>query len=188
MKKQQGKMIEININLTRSSIVILFVMASLAIVLVSYLAFGQREVGAASLQTSQAVSTSKRQFYLTKQTFWGSEALTACATGYHMASLWEILDTSNLQYNTTLGFTRDDSGQGPVIGAGGWVRTGFSNDTSNTPGRGNCNGWTSSDSGDYGTVAYLPYLNWTTGGDIGVWKTETDQCSASWYEVWCVED
>ena len=152
------------------------------------LAFGQREVNAATSQTSQTISTNMQQFYLTKQAFPGDEALTACTTGYHMASLWEILDTSNLRYNTTLGFTRDDSGQGPVIGAGGWVRTGFSNDTSSTPGKGNCDGWASSDSDDYGTAAYLPYLDWTTGGDVGVWKTETDQCNASWWSVWCVEN
>ena len=167
-----------------------FAIVSILLILVGLLILvcGQQEASAARPQTSQTAFTSMQQFYLTKQAFPGGEALTACATGYHMASLWEILDTSNLQYNTTLGFTRDDSGQGPVIGAGGWVRTGFSNDTSSTPGRGNCNGWTSSKSDDYGTAVYLPYLDWTTGGDIGVWKTETDQCNASWWSVWCVEN
>ena len=46
-----------------------------------------------------------RHFYLTKGgTFDGAHALTACATGYHTASLWEIHEPSNLTYNKILGF------------------------------------------------------------------------------------
>ena len=62
---------------------------------------------------STASAEKARKFYLTQTGFTGSQALTACANGYHMASLWEILDPSNLRYNTTLGFTTQDSGFGP---------------------------------------------------------------------------
>ena len=57
-----------------------------------------------------------RQFCLTKTGFNGSQALTACAAGYHMASLWEIFDTTVLRYNTALGLTKPDSGSGPPVG------------------------------------------------------------------------
>ena len=43
-----------------------------------------------------------RKYYLTLPQFEGDQVLTACARGYHMASLFEILDTSNLRYDTTL--------------------------------------------------------------------------------------
>src|SRR5512133_3687902 len=62
-------------------------------------------------------------FYLTKTSHNGAEALTACAAGYHMASFWEIRDPSNLRYNTAYGYKTDDSGLGPPT-AGGWIRTG----------------------------------------------------------------
>src|SRR5262245_4784184 len=79
-----------------------------------------------------------RKFYLTQSIFTGSEALTACAKGYHMASLWEILYVSNLKYDTKLGLTLPDAGFGPPIEFG-WIRTGSDNDnSSNTPGIANC--------------------------------------------------
>jgi hypothetical protein len=75
-----------------------------------------------------------RGYYLTKNTITGSKVLTACATGYHFASIWEILNTSDLRYNTTLGRTNTNSGLGApsisynpdrsVVDAPiGWIRT-----------------------------------------------------------------
>ena len=69
----------------------------------------------------------RKSYYVTKTSHDGSEALTACAEGYHMASLWEIFDTSNLRYDTQLGATAQDSGLGPPSISGlseGWIRTG----------------------------------------------------------------
>jgi hypothetical protein len=131
-----------------------------------------------------------RQFYLSRTEAQGNEALSACANGYHFASLWEIADPSNLRYNRFLGMYRDDSGVGPPSTTGitpGWVRTGYSSSNSSTAGEGNCNGWMSQSSGDYGTVAYLPY-NWTAGlEDIGVWGVDTWHCDST-NRVWCIED
>ena len=44
-----------------------------------------------------------RGYQVTTGTFDGSQALTACASGYHMASIYEIYDTSRLRYDTSLG-------------------------------------------------------------------------------------
>ena len=104
-----------------------------------------------------------------------------------MASLWEIADPSNLLYNTTLGRTSSDSGQGPITGANGWIRTGFIDDTTSTTGHANCDGWTSFNPSHEGTAARLPDT-WTVTGDIGVWVTETPFCGISYLPVWCVED
>src|SRR6476646_2931305 len=42
-----------------------------------------------------------RGYYLTKGTFHGNQALTACATGYHFASFSELNNPSFLTYNKT---------------------------------------------------------------------------------------
>ena len=96
----------------------------------------------------------RRNFYLTKGAFTGSRALKACATGYHMASIWEIQQTAFLRYNTTLGRTDGDSiyGGPPSYGSGnltgvGWIRLGASFS--------NCNLWTSSSPADVGSSGEL---------------------------------
>jgi hypothetical protein len=78
-----------------------------------------------------AASAGLRGYYLTESTYNGADAdgtdgngAGVCAEGYHFASLWEILDPSNLKYDTGLGMVRDDSGQGPPTFPyfGGWLR------------------------------------------------------------------
>jgi hypothetical protein len=73
---------------------------------------------------SAEAAQQQRSFYLTQTLFTGAQALTACAKGYHMASLWEIFDVSNLKYNKTLGFsfTFSHSGSGPAGGIREWIR------------------------------------------------------------------
>jgi hypothetical protein len=180
------KTIVIDINLTRG-LVALLAPALLAAAFLGYLTWGQREAAASGPQAPLASSSGMRGYYLTTGIYGGSEALTACASGYHMASLWEILDPSNLKYNTDLGITGGDCGQGPpTFPSIGWVRTGYYSSTSSTPGQGNCNAWTSSGSGLVGTYAYLTH-SWETEGDIHVWQVNTTSCSQAPH-VWCVED
>ena len=57
-------------------------------------------------QVASLADKGPRKFYLTQALHNGAQALSACAQGYHMASLWEIHDTSNLRYDTDLGLTR----------------------------------------------------------------------------------
>src|SRR5262245_4012598 len=61
----------------------------------------------------------RRLYYLTQTTHNGSQALSACATGYHMASFWEIFHFTSLRYNTESGVTTLDSGFGPPAGGEG---------------------------------------------------------------------
>jgi hypothetical protein len=72
---------------------------------------------------AQVASTVPRKYYMTRDRYDGAHALTACAAGYHMASLWEIHETSNLRYDTELGLTRGDSGCGPPNSFSGWSGT-----------------------------------------------------------------
>ena len=142
--------------------------------------------GQAVASPTQAEHPDPLQYYLTADTYQADEALSACALGFHMASLWELLDTSNLRYNTTRGHTRTDSGHGPPA-AGGWIRTGSESGSTNLPGTGNCQAWTSSSASDYGSHAVLPG-SWTDGSeDLMGWATATRDCSGS-VRVWCIGD
>jgi hypothetical protein len=183
MKDEKTIVIDINLN---RGLVALLTLALLMAAFLGYLAWNQGAVAASGPQAPAAASTGMRQYYLTTTFHNGANALAACASGYHMASLWEILDPSNLKYNTDLGHTRDDSGQGPPTNIQGWVRTGYASDTSTTAGQANCNAWTSSESSVNGTRAFLP-PNWTVVKDIHVWTVWTFWCDFG-FQVWCVED
>ena len=132
-----------------------------------------------------------RNFYLTQAFVKGDEPLTACAEGFHMASLWEIHDPSNLSYDTALGFTKADSGFGPPTGtdARGWVRTGFDATTDAVAGRGNCNAWTTGVSGGEmaGTAVSLSFSWADPALAVSPWTPLLVACGSS-SRVWCVQD
>ncbi len=171
----------------RSGLAAWLTLGLLVALFLGYLAWGQREAAASGPQASAAGSTGMRRYYQTRwASYDGDTADTACASGYHMASLWEILDPSNLKYDTSLGYQNYDSGQGPPAGSAGWVRTGGDSSNSSTAGVGNCNNWSSNSNGDYGTYASLP-TDWTVAQDIYVWQVNTQTCDTKTL-VWCVED
>jgi hypothetical protein len=138
-----------------------------------------------SPQTAPAVAGGVREYYLTTDTNNGANASTACITGYHMASMWEILDPSSLKYNTALGHTKGDSGSGPPVERG-WVRTGSDADNSDVVGRANCMAWTTTTG--YGTTAILPNRWEADWEDLLAWNVYTWQCDSTSAHVWCVAD
>jgi hypothetical protein len=130
----------------------------------------------------------QRRFYLTKTGFLGDQASTACAAGFHMASLWEIHSMSSLRYDTVLGLSYPDSGGGPPREFG-WIRTGGSSHDGSVFGAGvaNCNSWSSAESSHDGTRAG-PTNEWElTGIVISPWRTAVAPCDTLTL-VWCVED
>jgi hypothetical protein len=131
-----------------------------------------------------------RKFYVTKNSISdGSHALQACAPGFHMASIWEILEVSNLRYDRALGFTTADSGFGPPSGVFGWVRTGWTPDVASTPGIGNCDAWRSNNPAHHGTLIELPndWENISLGIEIGSWHAGPSTCDFE-TRVWCVQN
>ena len=153
-----------------------------------------------TLQTTAAGAGARRAFYLTSDffPFDGDFVLDQCAAGFHMASLWEIHDTSSLRYATDAEVgasvhVRDDSGSGPPTGALGWVRTGGDASTAAVEGEGNCMAWTSDGPDGFGTVVQLA-PDWgasTASGDpsavVAPWDSDVKACS-NFHRVWCVED
>jgi len=139
----------------------------------------------------QRTADQRRAYYLTNSTWDGASALSACASGYHMASLWEIYETSTLRYANEQpdAFTQDDSGEGPPAGWYGWVRTGgpSSNLEVNGEGRANCLAWTSNDAGDFGTQV-KPKTRWWLDTVLDPWRAVTAPCGPPGARLWCVED
>ena len=78
-----------------------------------------------------------RRFFVTTAHGNGDAADTLCPAGYHLASLWELHDVTELVYDASApgAKTRQDMGTGPVTGWWGWVRTGGDSFTANSAGR-----------------------------------------------------
>jgi hypothetical protein len=150
------------------------------------------ELGGNSCDDGLCSSDGRRRFYLTTTTHQGGAAPSACASGFHMASLWEIHDVSGLRYDTSRGATKADSGAGPPndsgiqsFDPGGWIRTGAVSSSTSTPGLGNCSAY-SSNSGT-GTFAYL-VDNWTLAGEVqSPWGAGVRPCNEP-QQVWCIQD
>jgi len=189
---KDGKVIiHINLDTLPMRLLLLGLLAALLTGLVGSVAWAGEAAsptgGADYAPLAQAVSG--RQYYLTAEgTYDGSEAKTACAEGYHMASMWELLDVSNLIYNTTLGYhhASPDQGDGPPTNADGWVRTGYSASTMDLAGHANCNNYTSAEETHRGTVAWLPSDWESPGSTTGPWRVGAESCDPA--RVWCVED
>ena len=130
-----------------------------------------------------------RYVYLTKTNYATNQVRTACASGYHTASFWEIVDVSNLiyDYDHPSAYTKTDSGYGPPSYWYGWVRTGYGSSSSSTTGTGNCNNWSSTSNSVYGVSVRLSRTWETAPGDIGPWDATSFACNFTG-PVWCAKD
>ena len=152
-----------------------------------------------TLQATAAIAESGRRFYLSQDHVMGDATVDACAAGFHFASIWEILDPSNLVYDTTLGATfPTDSGSGPPTARQGWVRTGDEpRPTDIEVGLAGCaltaggDPWTTASMNITGTLVRLvdPVLDvWNSPAThISPWVGDTASCDTS-NPVWCIED
>ena len=150
-----------------------------------------------SAAATGAVSTAPTRGYyaaFSATDFDGSHALKACAVGYHMASVFELLEPSSLTYRRGLGFNQSDSGYGPPMGIFGWARTGNGSDNGgsggpSSEGFSNCKNWTSNSSSDYGTLMILLPSNYPIAQShysLGPWVVVADACSLTTF-VWCIQ-
>ena len=175
--------VRVRIHYSPSVALVLSALFLIAVALLVTLVWDPAGAAASGVDAPLTGASSLRQYYLTRTGYDGANATNACAAGYHMASLWEILDPSNLKYNTDLGLLEGDSGQGPTVWPG-WVRTGVMPGVGALPGEGNCDGWTTDASGASGTLAGL---SWCNTQDVHIWNAFTLPCDLV-RPVWCVED
>lgn len=129
------------------------------------------------------ICSETKRFYVTRDQFVGSEALNACQEGFHMASIFELLGSSQWRYDTVLGQNRSDAGVS-VPSVSGWVRTGeggFENL--------NCDTWTSNQVNDFGQRAKPTIIeDWNDPArEMSPWPTISTRCNVL-TQVWCVED
>ena len=119
------------------------------------------------------------KFYLTQGFFNGVEAPNSCAHGYHMASIWEIYDPSNLTYDTQRGFREADSGNGPPSNQSGWVRTGWpANSIINCEARSVI---------EFEGLAAMLAFGTSGAGRTGPYLVDQLPCDAAFVRVWCIE-
>ena len=140
-----------------------------------------------TVQTTAASADPRRAFYLTQSRSDGASPLTACALGFHMASLWEIHDVSTLRYATEEpdALSHADSGVGPPANNTGWVRTGWVANVDTTTGRGNCDAWTSNDAAHWGSTVSLK-IDWVF--PVAPWEPGVRRCDVVFQRAWCVVD
>jgi hypothetical protein len=131
-----------------------------------------------------------RRFYLSRNGANGAQASSACAHGFHMTSLFEILDPSHLEYDTVLGLARPDSGKGPPTGATGWIRTGYDaggDFFGAVQGKENCGAGAG---GTGGQIASL-VSDWSpttpNTSRFAAWDFSVAFCNSE-RSVWCVQD
>ena len=146
-------------------------------------------------RVNDGVPDKAKLYYLTTYGFTGDEAITACESGFHMASLSEIQDPSNVQYapgrKPVYDYFDQVSDQFPDHT--GWVRT------EADPLMGyvyNCDAWRSSSDQQSGTTMTRRFLRGENNGhslyeesDPAAWwqSTRTASCAQPKF-VWCVED
>jgi len=127
----------------------------------------------------------ERSFYLTVDRYQGNSTKTACAVGYHFASISELAGWKSMVYNTVLGLTVDD--REGTMGGEGWARVVVLNDWDN------CYDWTSNLHDENG----LAVVGETAG--LSMYRLATDPSSSPWnfsghqycdetLRVWCVSD
>jgi hypothetical protein len=131
----------------------------------------------------------RRRYYLTPNQLQGNHGANDCAFGFHMASIFELLDLSDLEYDRTRGYLLNDIGSGPPE-AQGWARPGTNGGatTSCSTGQINSPPWSSNSATSDGVVVTPIWGSFATSTDSTPrWRSQVMQCDDA-FRVWCVED
>jgi hypothetical protein len=144
-----------------------------------------------------------KMYYLTKNSFDGGDAIKSCDPRFHMASLFELQGTPELQYAMSLSSAyvpANDEVSGTHIRPGdGWARPGFSAalPADRIPDLGDCEHWTTRSLDVSGTTVQSPIPSYDPNKyyDDPITNTVRDRwlsysetsCMAN-LRVWCVED
>lgn len=138
-----------------------------------------RASGPNSCPDQKCGTSGKRLYYLTIGTRSGATADTACASGFHFASLWEIHDTTLVEYDTTRGLVPTSTTQGPPLFTPGWIQ-----------GMGaSCNAWTSTSSAVAGAEAEIIQSTFLGGlVDVIPWDVSNGRACNQLLPSWCVQN
>jgi len=148
--------------------------------------FGMIGISSAAVDPAKA-----KMYYITVGFFTGGDAITACDSGFHMATLSEIQDPSNLQYAPRVIPVYHPAQVSQFPDHTGWVRTETDLQTGLVY---NCDGWRSSSDQQSGKTMTRRSLRGEKGrslyeSDPAEWWQATHIASCSIPEhVWCFED
>jgi len=166
-----------------------------------------KAVGTLQATVNDGVPARAKMYYLTVNGFTGGDAMTACDSGFHMASISEIQDPGNLQYAAKGTPAYDvpydqvygppsydapayDQGLGPPSNRMGWVRTGAYQQTDYED---SCDmRQSSSDQQSSTTMSQYSFFFYTRpvqhmSAPLTWWHLAHQTC-ASTEPVWCVEN
>ena len=104
-----------------------------------------------------------------------------------MAAVFELLDLSDFEYDSSLGYTTQDSGSGPPK-TRGWIRNGNSlNGQFTSCGSTIFDAWTSANQTDTGSVMKPSAgLIGAPASGIPRWETQLETCDNA-HRIWCVD-
>jgi hypothetical protein len=138
------------------------------------------------------VASAQKLYYVTKNTYPANKALSACAPGFHMASIAELANPSALHYyyNYSQAYIMSaGQGQGPPTGRDGWIYSSQYVPHSGHPFQ-DCREWTSNSSNDSGNYAWFnvmyPYATMPEAVML-LLQTTTAPCD-NIIPVWCVQN
>ena len=130
------------------------------------------------------VPAKPRMYYLTVTGFTGDDAITACDSGFHMASISEIQAPGHLQYasrsTTVYDSLVDDQSLGPPANHMGWVRSGV------YPPSGFV--YDCEDISEYRDIHSGTTLILNDSSTSNMWWQAAHQSWSQPEPVWCVED
>jgi len=150
---------------------------------------GGRPSAGNSCDDGSCTPRGERRYYLTNASYDPPDVLTACVSGFHTASIYELIVGSHVLYDAVLGQTADDSGVGAPSGpaTSGWIRTGRPSSVNGAV-DGNCANWTSASLGEEGTTTRLmTFSTPNSASGFSPWARTVTDCSLS-VPVWCIED
>lgn len=135
------------------------------------------------------ICTARTRIYMTKTKHQGDSVLTACTSGFHVASHTELQGLASYAYDYVLGSTNDESGSGAPVEVLAWIRNGGKVPSNGTLSFVNCLGWTSSNSSSGTSTRILSMINSTTGtipNPSHLYSASFGACGNN-IPVWCIE-
>ena len=141
-------------------------------------------VGTLQATVNAGVPVKPKMYYLTKNSVDGCNAIMACDSGFHMASISEILGSSNLQYanrsTTVYDSLVDDEGLGPPANHMGWVGSGVYQASGFV--------YDCEDISEYRDIHSGTTLILNDSSTSNMWWQAAHQSWSQPEPVWCVED
>ncbi len=120
-----------------------------------------------------------RRYFLTEgDPVDGGNAAAECPAGFHVASVWELINPSSLHYDSIRGYrVSPNIGSGPQTLLEGWAFVGDG---------ATCLGYDDPGVGAAGSIIVLSDDH--ASQDLGPWDVSTAACDSTFARVWCIED